>query len=442
MVDVFKCERAAVFHNTDRLTPSQTKERFGCSHVLNAGFFVSDPDNPRYFEPLSWLVIDGNVISRDEYDDFGFALGDGWGPEMSADKTETHIYLVPILKDGKRLLRDLTPDVARPAERAAVAWFPNGKVLLWCDKAIMDRRHLQATLLSYGCTDALMCDGGGSVQGDFPNGIVESSRMVPTYLLFWAEGYVKEEPDLNEKKKIVCLDAGHDAKNTANVSPDGSFYEHEFALDMAHRIKAILEVAGVKVVMTRTGGEEVTLAERCRISNKAGADLFVSFHSNAASSDGWSSARGWECYIYEHSGDRYKAARAILARVDGVAPATRTSAIRARSELYVIKHTSAPAVLIEHGFHTNKEDVAWMKNDAYRQRLAQAEAYGILDWLGIPVPAQDPPAVPAEAEQAVSWITEQGIMLGNEGGDMMLDQPVTRKQFAVMLWRYHQKFGG
>jgi len=432
MVDAFKCERAAVYHNTDRLTPSQIKQKFGCSHVLNAGFF-----NRTTFEPVSWLVIDGNVISKDGYNDFGFALGDSCGPEMTSDKTETHIYLVPILKDGKRLNRDLTPDVARPAARSAVGWYPNGRILLWCDKAVMDRRHLQDILLSYGISDALMCDGGGSVQGDFPDGIVESDRLVPTYLLFWAEGYEKEN-DMSEKK-IVCLDAGHDAGNTANASPDGSFYEHEFVLDMANRMKAILEVAGVQVVMTRTGGEKVTLDQRCSISNKAGSDLFVSLHSNASGGGGWSSARGWECYVYGLSGERYSAAKAILARVEGVAPAIRTTAIRENPELYVLKNTSAPAVLIEHGFHTNKEDTAWMKNDAYRQRLAQAEAYGVLDWLGIPVPAQDPLAAPTEAEQAVAWITEQGIMLGNENGDLMLDQPVTRKQFSVMLYRYDQK---
>ena len=44
-------------------------------------------------------------------------------------------------------------------------------------------------------------------------------------------------------------------------------------------------------------------------------------------------------------------------------------------------------------------------------------------------------------ERAIQWVRENGIMLGNTDGDMMLDQPVTRKQFAVMLYRYHEKFG-
>lgn len=47
---------------------------------------------------------------------------------------------------------------------------------------------------------------------------------------------------------------------------------------------------------------------------------------------------------------------------------------------------------------------------------------------------------PSEAEQAVAWITEKGVMLGSEDGDLMLDEPLTRRQLAVMLYRYHKTF--
>ena len=45
-----------------------------------------------------------------------------------------------------------------------------------------------------------------------------------------------------------------------------------------------------------------------------------------------------------------------------------------------------------------------------------------------------------EADKAIAWITGNSIMQGNTNGDLMLDQPLTRRQFAVMLYRYHQKF--
>jgi hypothetical protein len=43
----------------------------------------------------------------------------------------------------------------------------------------------------------------------------------------------------------------------------------------------------------------------------------------------------------------------------------------------------APAVLIEHGFHTNINEVQLLKTDVYRDLLARVDAKGILDYLGI-----------------------------------------------------------
>ena len=62
----------------------------------------------------------------------------------------------------------------------------------------------------------------------------------------------------------------------------------------------------------------------------------------------------------------------------GVAPAIRCTPILARPGLYVLARTNAPAVLIEHGFHTSREDVAYLKDSACREKLAQAEVRSIL----------------------------------------------------------------
>ena len=221
---------------------------------------------------------------------------------------------------------------------------------------------------------------------------------------------MRNEEELTlEIKKNICLDAGHSAGNQANKSPDGTCFEHEFTLDMAKRIKTHLQRHGVEVTETRPDGGDVSLGQRCRISNDARSDLFVSLHSNAAGSlstgpDGWSSARGWECYVYGLSGARYAAARSILSQVAGVAPVIRSTPILVRPGLYVLSHTIAPAVLIEHGFHTNREDVRLLKDPAYREALASAEARGILDFLGIswqPV---------SDLDAAVDKLAEAGII--------------------------------
>lgn len=189
MVDIFDCAKAQIYHNTGKLSPAQIKAKTGCTHIINGYLF-----NGR-FQPVGWCVIDGKIISRDKYQDWGVSIGFDGAPKMLTDRGGSFLSGVPILKAGSKLYRGLTADVARPAARTAVGWMPNGKVCLWCDKTSLTRDQLQDKLLGLGVVDALMLDGGGSTQGIFPKGTVSSTRKVPTLLLFWqAETAKAEDP--------------------------------------------------------------------------------------------------------------------------------------------------------------------------------------------------------------------------------------------------------
>ena len=305
----------------------------------------------------------------------------------------------------------------------------------------MTPEELRDFMERQGCRFAIMMDGGRKVNlyVRASNVMMEGKDPSQTLILLWLNDEDDKEDKPMEESKTVVLDAGHDASNLANKSPDGSYYEHEFALDMAKRIGAHLRRCGVTVVETRPDGAAVSLAERCAIANNIkGLDLFVSLHSNAAGGSGWSSARGWSAYVYGAGGAREQAAKAILSRVRETGTAVRSAAIVYESK-YVLKNTVAPAVLVEHAFHTNKADVENLKDAAWRASVAEAEARGITDYLGIPWVAETPqePVVVSEAERAVAWITESGIMQGDAAGDLMLDQPLTRRQYAVMEYRKH-----
>lgn len=188
MVDTFDCTRAQVYHNTGKLTPAQIKAKTGCTHIINGYLFNGS------FKPVGWTVIDGKIISRDAYQDWGISIGSDGMPKMLTDRGGSFLSGVPLLKAGAKLHRDLTADVARPAARTAVGWLANGKVCLWCDKASLTRDQLQNKLLGLGVVDALMLDGGGSTQGIFPGGKVVSSRKVPTLLLFWEQKATTANP--------------------------------------------------------------------------------------------------------------------------------------------------------------------------------------------------------------------------------------------------------
>lgn len=242
--------------------------------------------------------------------------------------------------------------------------------------------------------------------------------------------------------KQVCLDPGHGIETAGKRSPDGSYRECEFALDMAFRIKALLERHGVAVTLTRSDEHDVSLAQRAKTANAIdGLDLFVSLHSNAAGSGAaWMSARGLLVYTSGGAADapRNRAALAILARQAEAGVTVRNSGQPVAQNLYVLRNTTAPACLVEHLFHDNLEDVALLKDDGYRQKMARADAKGILDYLGLAwvdenekeETGMDKNAPDDWAKEAWDKARAAGVLDGTRPRDN-----VTRQELAVVLAR-------
>ena len=218
MVDTFDCAKAQIYHNTGKLTLAQIKAKTGCTHIINGYLFNGK------FQPVGWTVIDGKVISRDKYQDWGVSIGSDGVPKMLTGRGVSFLSGVPILKGDSKLYRELTPDVARSAARTAVGWLANGKVVLWCDKASLTREQLQNKLLGLGVVDALMLDGGGSTQGIFPKGKVTSTRKVPTLLLFWERKAATTAPTpaptpapVNPEEQALAWGKAHGLLTDANA---------------------------------------------------------------------------------------------------------------------------------------------------------------------------------------------------------------------------------
>lgn len=181
-------------------------------------------------------------------------------------------------------------------------------------------------------------------------------------------------------KLVVMLDPGHGASTGGKRSPDGSLLEYEFNRAVANKVKALLEAQGVEVLMTVTTDEDTSLEDRCKIANASDADIFVSIHANAyGNGSEWTSPTGWEIYYYATSALGKQLAESIH---DATIP---DSGMKDRgvktANFYVIKNTSMPAVLIEHGFYTNEEEVELLKSDEWRSKIAQCDAEGIMNFL-------------------------------------------------------------
>ena len=406
-----RIDRIRLYINTARKSLAAIRAETGAEYLLNGTLY-----DMASFLPVCHLKADGEVLSRPAYSVAGYAWDQGADIAMMTlpeAARRNYIACTPLVVDGKKV-EALTYDPGQGGKRGRSAMgIKDGRLALYCtrDGGTMVRtpEQLRDDLLAAGWESAIMLDGGGSSQCDFAGQRVESSRAVHDVILV----YLKKEGDTVDETKTVVLDAGHDAANLANRSPDGAYYEHEFCLDMAKRMGAHLRRCGVTVVETRPDGAAVSLAERCAIANKIkDLDLFVSLHSNAAGGSGWSGARGWSAYVYGAGGERERAAGAILARVRETGTAVRSAPIVYDPSLYVLKHTAAPAVLIEHAFHTNEADVENLKNADWRSAVAEAQARGITDYLGIVWVSQPPRESDEdeELEQAVDALAAAGII--------------------------------
>ncbi|MBQ9309995.1 MAG: N-acetylmuramoyl-L-alanine amidase [Bacteroidales bacterium] len=220
----------------------------------------------------------------------------------------------------------------------------------------------------------------------------------------------------------VVIDAGHGGKDAGAVSKDKKSYEKTFTLSIATQLaeKIRKEYPGVKVVLTRSTDKFVELRDRAGIANKAGANLFISIHINSAVS---TSANGYSVHIlgqssnknrdlFAYNMDVVKRENSVILLEDdystkyqGFDPSDDESnifmslmqnayleqsllvasiiseklkggPIKAdrgiwQNPFYVLWKTAMPSVLVELGFISNATDLAALRQDANRTKIAE-----------------------------------------------------------------------
>lgn len=183
-------------------------------------------------------------------------------------------------------------------------------------------------------------------------------------------------PTVPNGRYVVVIDPGHGGRDPGAVGI-GGLRETDVVLDVSRQVEALLEQQGVQVVMTRSTEQFVDLAPRVAIAERANADLFVSIHANAISLSR-PEVNGAETYYYSSSAG-YRLAqsiqRSILQRTGMGDRGVR------EARFYVLRNTSMPAALVETGFVTGSQDAPRLRDPAFRTRMAEAIAQGILDYL-------------------------------------------------------------
>ncbi len=97
-------------------------------------------------------------------------------------------------------------------------------------------------------------------------------------------------------KYVVVIDPGHGGSDPGAVGPTG-LKEKDVVLDIALRLRRILQNDGFTVYLTRDRDVDVPLESRPLMALQREASAFISIHTNAAMQKGSATARGVETYV-------------------------------------------------------------------------------------------------------------------------------------------------
>lgn len=172
----------------------------------------------------------------------------------------------------------------------------------------------------------------------------------------------------------VCIDAGHGGKDAGAVN--GTRYEKTDTLRIAKRLGKVLKANGIEVCYTRSTDNYDSPLDKAKKGNASKADYFISIHRNAAVS---SIAHGTEVLICNSNNKKYDIAKAICRQFKERNGFTDRG-IKMRNDLTVLNKTSMPAILVEVGFISCKQDNELL--DANFASVVNSIARGFMQGIG------------------------------------------------------------
>ena len=173
----------------------------------------------------------------------------------------------------------------------------------------------------------------------------------------------------------IMIDAGHGPDTPGKRSPDGRLREFHFNSSVAEEVKKRLLMDGHSVFFSHQNDLDVPLHERTALANQLKVDLFVSIHANAIGHS-YNSANGLETFTYSRP---QAATKELAAKVQSsllLVTGRKDRGVK-QGDFAVLRDTHMPAILVECGFMTHKQEVELLKSAAYRKRCALGICFGI-----------------------------------------------------------------
>jgi N-acetylmuramoyl-L-alanine amidase len=169
----------------------------------------------------------------------------------------------------------------------------------------------------------------------------------------------------------VVVDAGHGGKDNGAYRRYGP-PEKIVALDVAQRLDRKLRESQINTVMTRSSDVFIPLNDRVAIENAQKNAIFVSIHFNDSRRRG---IHGFETYY--HSRASFDLANSIQAKLMTI-PHSANRGIHT-ANFRVLRLATCPAVLVECGFLSNRNEGNQAGDWEYRELLADRIAEAVVE---------------------------------------------------------------
>lgn len=170
----------------------------------------------------------------------------------------------------------------------------------------------------------------------------------------------------------ISINAGHTKTGAGSGAVYKGFNEGDITRAVAKALTAKLRQKGHTVYSSTVDSaksQNAYLWQVVNLADKSGAELFISLHCNASAAH---TGHGVECWTWR--GDKLPAAVKICKNLEALG--FRNRGIKNGSSFYVVKHTKAPAILVEMFFLDNEKDRAlYLKHGA--EKIAAAIAASI-----------------------------------------------------------------
>ena len=224
----------------------------------------------------------------------------------------------------------------------------------------------------------------------------------------------------------IGVNCGHTVSGQPGCGAVGFINESDETRNVGYKLMEYLKSAGQTVVdctNDKAASTNENLSKIVAMANAQPLDLFVSIHFN--------SARGKGTEVFTYGGKEHAEALNILKNMSKLGFTNR--GVKDGSSLYVVKRTNAKAMLIEVCFVDTKSDV-----ELYEQRGANAVAKAICNAItGEEVKTEQSVFYDVStndaAYQHIKKLKDYGIINGYGDGSFKPDNPITRREAAIMI---------